>query len=406
MGITRRYRPDSGPHSISEPRRLMETPIRSPDEISRLYAQLADQISAKNEAEVRRVYRELLHSGEPLGAIVGTVMSSINRGQQRRGSGRPEPAVDELPDAQRVPAQLGHSASEVPVEQPPGADVNSDGPDVEVRELRGAGGDDRPLDVWPAVASAQTEAEQAVPEAPAPEPATADGAADLDFHEGALTATTDDPPLVSAVGGMQSARPPSDLQLLTLAMQRAQSKSAQVTPEAEAPELAAVSSAAASNTEDEDLAGTRGRSAPCLSGRKATLSPGPGLSPSADCASCNGHDHCPHDRCCSSNMEQVFSGGIPRAQATSCCRAPAQGRFTADTSRRRDSGWTLRGGSCTANPGRVGGAHRGKETRSNQRGADGKGRGRVGGAHRGKETRSNQRGADGKGRCRCVGRSA
>jgi hypothetical protein len=122
---------------------LMETPRRSFDEISRLYEQLADQMSAKNEEEIRRVHRELLRTGELVGTIiVGRAMSSIHKAKE---SGRAESAINELPGTQRVSVVLQQSASEVTLPQrPPSVDVyidRSERASVVCNELPGADGD-------------------------------------------------------------------------------------------------------------------------------------------------------------------------------------------------------------------------------------------------------------------------
>jgi hypothetical protein len=178
---------------------LMETPRRSFDEISRLYEQLADQMSAKNEEEIRRVHRELLRTGELVGTIiVGRAMSSIHKAKE---SGRAESAINELPGTQRVSVVLQQGASEVTLPQrPPGVDVyidRSEHASAVCNELPGADGDNRPLR-----RRVQTVPTQVTSEAETTEPAAE-----------AFTDITDDPRLISPAELGQSPSLGSGLQL-------------------------------------------------------------------------------------------------------------------------------------------------------------------------------------------------
>ena len=269
----------------------MAAPIRSSDEISQLYKQLADQISAENEAGVRRVYKELLRSGEPVGAIVGIAMSSVQKVGNRRENGGSEPTTDKPSGALRVPVKLRQSASEVTPRQIPCADVHIDRSEptpVGFTELRGADGDDGPLKVLPTQRRAQAEPTQVTPDAEAPEPAAVDGAidpdihhepftdtadvtseaetpnpaavdevGDLDVHHEPVTDTAHAPPPISPTGVAHSPRPSSDLQLvMRLAMRRAQTEPTPVTSDADAPEPAAVDGAGDSDIHHEPITDT------------------------------------------------------------------------------------------------------------------------------------------------------
>jgi hypothetical protein len=197
----------------------MGTPIRSSDEISRLYKQLADRISDNNEEEVRRVYKELLRSGVPLAEIVGMAMSSVHKMENRRENGGSEWAINEFPKTKRVPVERRQSASEVTLQRTPGVDTYVDR--SERKRLRGADGDDGPLKEL-SVRRAQTESTRVTSEAEEPEPVAVGGAAILDIHHEPTTDTADDPQLISPVGLAQSPRPGSGLQLVArLAMRRA-----------------------------------------------------------------------------------------------------------------------------------------------------------------------------------------
>lgn len=112
----------------------MAIPITSSDEISRLYEQLANHISAENEQEVRRAYKELLRSGEPMGKIVGLAMSSVREMENRRECRGSESATNELAEVQRVPLEPRQSASEVSSQQRPSVDVLEFSPDAVVTE--------------------------------------------------------------------------------------------------------------------------------------------------------------------------------------------------------------------------------------------------------------------------------
>jgi hypothetical protein len=181
----------------------MGTPIRSPSEISQLYGQLADQISAKNTEEVRRAYKELLRSGEPVGAIVGIAMSSVNKVENHRKSRGPGSAMNKPSGVQQISVGLRQSATEVSLQR--ALSVNfidrSERSPVALKQLRRADGDGRPLNALRALLRAQTEPTQVSTEAETPEPAAVDRVGD-----------SDDPRLPSPPRVAQCPRPGSGLQ--------------------------------------------------------------------------------------------------------------------------------------------------------------------------------------------------
>lgn len=193
----------------------MKTTRRSSDKTSRLYKQLADQMSAKNEEAISLVQRELLRLGEPVGVIiVGRAMCSVHEAENRRESGGAASAINELPEAQQVSVELQQNTSAgTPLQRPPGVDVYLDRPErapVIFNELVGADGDDRPL-----LRRVQTVPTQATPEAEATEPTAVVRAANVDIHHEAVTDTTDDPRLISPAELGQSPSAGSGLQLRT-----------------------------------------------------------------------------------------------------------------------------------------------------------------------------------------------
>lgn len=232
------------------------------DDIAQLYKQLANQISAEDEAEVRRLYKELLGCGEPSGAILGFVMSSVYKVQNHEQSGGPEPADNELLEAPPVPVLLQQRVSEVPARRPHGADLYSDRSEpapIGVTVLCGADVDDRPLHVPSALKRAQWEPGRATPGAGPPEPAAADRAGDLDTHDDPVADTANDPALVSPVGVGHSSRPGSGHQLRArLATQRAQAGLTKIALEAEAPEPETLDGLSAPGTHDKIRTATAG----------------------------------------------------------------------------------------------------------------------------------------------------
>jgi len=203
----------------------MGTPIRPSSEISQLYKQLADQISAKNTREVRRVYKELLRSGEPIGAIVALAMSSVHKVENHRESIGSQSAINKPSGAQQISVGLRQSATEVALQQAPSVDLHIDRSEcapVVLKQLRRADEGDRPPNALPALRRSPTEITQVTSEAETPEPAAVNWAGGLDIHHEPITDTSDDPRSISPAGVAQSPRPGSGLQLVArLAMRRA-----------------------------------------------------------------------------------------------------------------------------------------------------------------------------------------
>jgi len=212
----------------------MGTPIRPSSEISQLYKQLADQISAKNTREVRRVYKELLRSGEPIGAIVALAMSSVHKVENHRESIGSQSAINKPSGAQQISVGLRQSATEVALQQAPSVDLHIDRSEcapVVLKQLRRADEGDRPPNALPALRRSPTEITQVTSEAETPEPAAVNWAGGLDIHHEPITDTSDDPRSISPAGVAQSPRPGSGLQLVArLAMRRAADDPRSISP--------------------------------------------------------------------------------------------------------------------------------------------------------------------------------
>jgi hypothetical protein len=269
---------------------MMGTPKRPSRKISKLYTELTAQISANNAEEARRVYKELLHSGQPIGAIVGIAMSSVHKEENHRESRESEAAINELPGQQQISVGLRQSAAEVTLQPLPKVDLyidRSERSPVALRRLGRADKDDRRPKALPALRRLPTGITQVASDAKAPEPTavgaagldiayetfidTADvapdaetpettavaGVAGLDIAYEAFTDITDDARSISPAGVAQSPRPGSGFQLvMRYAVRRAQIEPTQVTSEEEARDSAAVDGAGDAGTHHEPIPDT------------------------------------------------------------------------------------------------------------------------------------------------------
>jgi len=181
----------------------MGPPKRPSRKKSKLYTELAAQISANNAEEARRVYKELLRSGEPVGAIVGIAMASVHKEEYHRESRESESAINEPSGQQQISVGLRQSAAEVALQQVPSVELYI-GRSERLKRSGCADGDDRRPDVFPALRRLPTEITQVASDAEAPEPTAVGGATGFDIAYQAFTAdaTSDaEAPEPTAVGG-------------------------------------------------------------------------------------------------------------------------------------------------------------------------------------------------------------
>src|SRR5579862_7495398 len=168
----------------------MGTPVSSSSQVPQLYKRLAEHIAAENEEEVRRIYRELLRSGEPIRAIVGMAMSSAHRMDDRRESGGSAGAIDEPSGRQQVPVALRQSAGEVTLEQMAGVDLQVDRSECFPAALKRSDSAEK-RDQRPNVSSARRRRLTVTSDPKTPESAERDEAAGLDIACNGFTEIAD-----------------------------------------------------------------------------------------------------------------------------------------------------------------------------------------------------------------------